>query len=188
VLTAGCPCGHLAASLGGSTSRGCRFNCSRRSSQLLAVSPPLLCRRRLVRSIAGLYWSLRLPHRAVRGAQVVACAVLSAWLSLAELCAAVSLSPVVAVRHSLIGRRGFGARQVIASVALELGSTTSRRAVAADRFRLSLPRCGAGCVRSCISRRCSCYIRRRHPMAATGVACAASCYAVVIVVVHCCLA
>ena len=49
----------------------------------------------------------------------LACAVLSVWLSLAELGLLhrpSSLSPVVAVRHSLIGRRAvwcFGVRQVI---------------------------------------------------------------------------
>ena len=103
------------------------------------------------RSLAGLCWSLRLPHRAVRGAQVVACLrSLSVWLSLAELgfqcCAVRRLCRLwwpFATRSSEVAPSGasvFGRSS--ASVALELRSTL-RRAAAADRSRLSLPRCVA---------------------------------------------
>jgi len=59
------------------------------------------------RSLAGLCWSLRLPHRAVRGGQVVACLRSSQCLAqlggagLPMLRRPPSLSPVAAVRHSL---------------------------------------------------------------------------------------
>ena len=84
----------------------------------------------------------------------LACAVLSVWLSLAELgfrcCAVRRLCRLwwpFATRSSDVAPSGasvFGRSS--ASVALELRSTL-RRAAAADRSRLSLPRCVAPCRR-----------------------------------------
>jgi hypothetical protein len=115
VLTAGCPCGHRTGAP------------HLAAAALLALGDQvscLLCRSRPVRSIST---QTRWPVGAF-GCRIglfvavrswLACAVLSAWVSLAELGLLhrpSSLSPVVAVRHSLIGRPVvwcFSARQVI---------------------------------------------------------------------------
>ena len=196
---------------GGSTSCSCRSTCSRRSSQLLAVSPPpcpldlhadsLACAGAFGCRI-GLFVAVR---------SWLACAVLSAWVSLVELGLLhrpSSLSPVVAVRHSLIGRPAvwcFSARQVIGfgGTGVEVDDFEARgscrslplelAALCRSLLAAAMWRCPHALLRHSLlagwarvgRRRCSCFI---PTMATTGVACAASCYAVVIVVVHCCLA
>ena len=161
-----------------SKSCGCS-TCSRPSSQLLAMSPLLharlvLCRRRLVRTQSrwlafGCHIGLFVAYRSWLLAQFSVLG--SAWWSWASdavpLAVFVACWSPFATRSSHVALSGASALgRSSASVALELRSTTSRRAAAADR--LCSPRCVAprrrhGAVDTLCSGKAS-YVASRLPL------------------------
>ena len=141
-------------------------------------------------AVAGLCWRLRLPHRAVRGAQVVACLRSSQCLAqlggagLPMLHRPSSLSPVVAVRHTLNGRPAvwcFNARQVIGfgGTGVEVDDFEANSEKAAEFFMLAAAQarvCARAAMRLLLcgrfrlatSRRCCQERREGSPMAGSG--------------------